>query len=223
MCSSDLKGRNGKSFFSPSGCGLYISMLLRPRFDAREALFLTAAASVAGARAADEARRFFDDGAPLPETETKIKWVNDLYLDGKKICGILTEGCVDVESKGLSYAVVGAGFNVYPPTEGFPDAIKGIAGTIFPRKPDKPIRSLLAARFISSMTEYYLSLPDRSFMESYKSKSCVTGRKIAFSRDGRSFAATAIAIDDECRLAVKTEDGKETLLDCGEISITEIK
>lgn len=217
------KGRNGKSFFSPSGCGLYISMLLRPRFDAREALFLTAAASVAGARAADEARRFFDDGAPLPETETKIKWVNDLYLDGKKICGILTEGCVDVESKGLSYAVVGAGFNVYPPTEGFPDAIKGIAGTIFPRKPDKPIRSLLAARFISSMTEYYLSLPDRSFMESYKSKSCVTGRKIAFSRDGRSFAATAIAIDDECRLAVKTEDGKETLLDCGEISITEIK
>lgn len=216
------KGRNGKSFFSPSDCGLYISLLLRPRFNAREALFLTAAASVAGARAVDDARRFFDDNAPRLEPKTQIKWVNDLFLNGKKICGILTEGCVDMESNGLSYAVVGAGFNVFPPPHGFPEQLKSIAGAIYPSKPDKAVKSLFAARFVRYMTEFYLSLPEHSFMEEYKRKSCVVGKNITFLRAGETLRGTAIEIDDDCRLTVAADDGRIMRLDCGEISISEI-
>lgn len=81
-----------------------------------------------------------------------------------------------MESNGLSYAVVGAGFNVFPPPHGFPEQLKSIAGAIYPSKPDKAVKSLLAARFVRYMTEFYLSLPEHSFMEEYKRKSCVVGK-----------------------------------------------
>lgn len=216
------KGRNGRSFFSPSDSGLYISMLFRPRFCAREALYLTAAASVAGAKAVDDARRFFDDGAPPPSPATQIKWVNDLFLKNKKICGILTEGCVDIESNSLSYAVVGAGFNIYPPPNDFPEEIKNIAGAIFDSKPDMAIKSRLAARFVGYMTEFYLYMPNRSFMTDYKLKSYVLGKKITFSRAGETLSGTALDIDDECRLSVATNEGLIVTLNSGEISISKI-
>ena len=111
------KGRTGKSFYSPEGSGVYLSILLRPDFKPEDALFLTTIAAVATAKAIES----------VSDKEAKIKWVNDVYLDNKKVCGILTESALSSDMEKLDYAVVGIGINLCPPEGGFPDDIKNIA------------------------------------------------------------------------------------------------
>ena len=108
------RGRGGHSFYSPPG-GLYMSILLRPEIGARQAVGLTAMAAVAAARAAERLC-----GVPIT-----IKWVNDLWKNGKKVCGILTEAALDLESGMLDYAVLGLGFNVAAPADGWPEDLRG--------------------------------------------------------------------------------------------------
>ena len=115
------RGRLGRSFHSPVGTGLYMSILLRPTFSAERALFITTAAAVAVCRAIEQ------------ETGLKpqIKWVNDIYLHEKKICGILTESSINFETKGLKWAVLGIGLNLSEPEGGFPEEIRSVAGALF--------------------------------------------------------------------------------------------
>ena len=110
------RGRGGHSFYSPPG-GLYMSILLRPEIGARQAVGLTAMAAVAAARAAQRLC-----GVPIT-----IKWVNDLWKNGKKVCGILTEAALDLESGMLDYAVLGLGFNVAAPADGWPEDLRDVA------------------------------------------------------------------------------------------------
>ena len=107
------RGRTGKQFYSPKGTGIYISILLRPDIPAEESLFLTTSAAVATARAIED----------VSDKRALIKWVNDIYLEDKKACGILTEGAFNVETGKLDYAIVGIGINVCIPDGGFPDNI----------------------------------------------------------------------------------------------------
>ena len=97
------RGRRDRSFFSPADTGLYLSILLRPKLAPQEALYLTTCAAAAVALALEE----FD-------LRPQIKWVNDLFLEGKKVCGILTEGAIDPETMGLRYAILGIGVNLFP-------------------------------------------------------------------------------------------------------------
>ncbi|MFR1266371.1 MAG: biotin--[acetyl-CoA-carboxylase] ligase [Gemmiger formicilis] len=114
------RGRGGHSFYSPPG-GLYMSILLRPEIGARQAVGLTAMAAVAAARAAERLC-----GVPIT-----IKWVNDLWKNGKKVCGILTEAVLDLESGMLDYAVLGLGFNVAAPADGWPEDLRDVAGALY--------------------------------------------------------------------------------------------
>ena len=114
------RGRGGHSFYSPPG-GLYMSILLRPEIGARQAVGLTAMAAVAAARAAERLC-----GVPIT-----IKWVNDLWKNGKKVCGILTEAALDLESGMLDYAVLGLGFNVAAPADGWPEDLRDVAGALY--------------------------------------------------------------------------------------------
>ncbi|MBR2766050.1 MAG: biotin--[Blautia sp.] len=119
---SEGRGRKGKSFYSPRDCGLYMSVILRPRTTLSRSLRITALSAVAVRRAV---RR-------ICGKELDIKWVNDLFLDGKKVCGILTEAAADMESGGLSYAVVGIGLNLFPSDEDLPEELSGVIGTVWP-------------------------------------------------------------------------------------------
>ena len=65
----------------------------------------------------------------------QIKWVNDVFCRGKKVCGILTEASLDLESGGLQYAIVGIGVNLYPPAGGFPEELADIMGSVYTEKP----------------------------------------------------------------------------------------
>lgn len=208
------KGRMGRSFYSPPGSGIYVSLLLRPKLKAAEALCITTAAAVAVSRAIED----------VTGRKTAIKWVNDVYCDGKKVCGILTEASIDFETGGLSYAVAGIGINIGIPEQGFPNELKDIAAAIYGAEPySAEIRSKLVACVLDNFFELYKQLHTKEYMDEYRARSLVIGKEIyVISPDSRE-QALVLGIDDDARLIVKTADGDIRSLSSGEISIREKK
>lgn len=205
------RGRFGRKFHSPKGTGIYMSVLLRPQIHASQAFLITAATAVAVAEAIEAVSR----------KEAKIKWVNDIYCDYKKVCGILTEASFDFESGIIDYAVLGIGINVRTPKEGFSEEIKDIATGIFDDEDfvSADIRSNLIAEVLKRFWDYYTHIEDKSFLESYKSRSLLINKEINILSSKSSEKATVLEIDDECRLKVRMDDGSIRLLSSGEVSI----
>ena len=202
------RGRLGRSFFSPSDTGLYMSILLRPEMIARDAVKITTAAAVSVAEAVEK----------VSSLETKIKWVNDIYLNNKKICGILTEASFNMEMGGLEYAVLGIGVNAYEPENGFPDDIKNVAGAVFTKR-ENDIRNRLAGEILNSFSKYYAELNDNTFYDGYKSRLMWIGEKINLISAGKSTPATLLDVDKDCRIICEYENGEKGLISSGEISI----
>ena len=204
------RGRMGRSFFSPAGTGLYLSLLLRPvSWKPARAAQLTAAAAAAMCEAIRE----------VTGKEPGIKWVNDILLDGKKVCGILTEASFSMESGVLEYAVLGLGINVYPPEGGFPKELGEIAGAVLDA-PGEDVRSRLAGEFLNRFLSCYAHPEDRSFLDTYRRRSVAVGREVTVLSGGHERRAFAYAVDDDCRLLVRCDDGTEQALSYGEIRIT---
>lgn len=204
------RGRSGRSFFSPPG-GLYMSLLLRPDFGARQAVFLTVMAAVAAARACESVC-----GAPI-----RIKWVNDLWREERKVCGILTEASLDVESGLLGYAIVGPGFNLVPPSGGWPAELQGIAGSLFDHTPPPGARARLAAAFLNEFWSLYRSGRRRDFLSEYRARQALPGRLVEVCPGrGTPYLATVLGIDEECRLLIRPQDRPGTVaLSSGEVRI----
>ena len=202
------RGRYGRKFFSPSGTGLYMSILLRPKnYSASEAVKVTMIAAVALCEAIEE----------VSDEKAEIKWVNDVFINGKKICGILTEASYGLESGVLDYAVVGVGINVYRPEGGFTGEIEQIAGAIFDTTRDD-LKNHLSASFINNFMRYYLLQKDE-FVEEYRRRSFVVGKKVMVIMGDNKREALVKGVDKDCRLIVKYDDGEEECLSYGEISI----
>ena len=202
------RGRYGRQFFSPSGTGLYMSLLLRPKnYSASEAVKVTMIAAVALCEAIEE----------VSDEKAEIKWVNDVFINGKKICGILTEASYGLESGVLDYAVVGVGINVYRPEGGFPEEIEQTAGAIFDTTRDD-LKNHLSASFINNFMRYYL-LQNDEFVEEYRRRSFVVGKKVRVIMGDNKREALVKGVDDDCRLIVEYDDGKTECLSYGEISI----
>lgn len=203
------RGRYGRTFFSPAGTGVYLSLLLRPAaYSPRQATCLTAAAAAAMCQAIET----------VTGQTPGIKWVNDIFLHGKKVCGILSEAAVGVETGALDYMVLGAGVNIYPPGEGFPEALRPIAGAILEScRPEAKNR--LAAEFLSRFWAFYTHPEDKAYLEYYRARSLAIGREITVLQAGQSVGAYAYGIDDDCRLQVRLENGETDALSYGEISI----
>lgn len=203
------RGRTGKQFYSPKGTGIYISILLRPDIPAEESLFLTTSAAVATARAIED----------VSDKRALIKWVNDIYLEDKKNCGILTEGAFNVETGKLDYAIVGIGINVCIPDGGFPDNIKDIATAIFDKQTDSiNKRSILIANLLDYFMEYYKDFKSKSYVKEYIERSMIIGKTITVIEGSKTSVAKAIDIDKNCRLKVQFEDGTTKWLSSGEVS-----
>ena len=207
------RGRLGRTFASPAGSGVYLSVFLTPRLSAQQAVRITTAAAVAACRAIEACT-----AGESPERQPRIKWVNDILVDGKKTCGILTEASIDLESGSMDWAIMGIGFNVYEPEGGFPEELKTIAGPIaLTRRRD--LRSRIAAAFLESFREVYTDVESGSFAEEYKARSFLIGKPVYVIRNGEARPATACDIDDECRLLVRYEDGSSEALSSGEVSV----
>lgn len=184
------RGRRGRSFYSPEEAGLYLSVILKPRGSLKESLLLTAEAAVAVYKAV-----LRTTGISLG-----IKWVNDLYYNEKKVCGILTEAVTDFESGDIDFAVVGIGLNLYEAEGGYPSEIRNVAGACM--------------RTGKRQQDWIVTvLPLRSSMPFWKrQESCVYLLNISsriLSREGRSRSWTGrISVRRRHWRSVRTEGSK---------------
>lgn len=201
------RGRMGRSFYSPNGTGVYFSLLLYPDFSAEKSLFLTVMAAVSVAETVMKYNK----------NDVKIKWVNDIYIDGKKVCGILTEGAINSD-KYLDYAVVGIGINVVAPEKGFPEDISDIATAIFPGNTEENIKEKIVAEVVNSFFKMYNDV-DTDFVKRYKEYSYLTGKEINIISGVNTRPATVIGITDDCHLLVKNEEGELEEISSGDVSV----
>lgn len=200
------RGRMNRVFFSPKGTGLYGSILLRPTVPLPPAA-LTCLSAVAVSETIDRFR--------IPN---QIKWVNDVYVNGKKAVGILTEGAFAPDGT-YQYAVVGIGVNLFEPVGGFPDSVKDIAGSVFGSVQDDALRKSFVRYLLSRIKYYYELLPETPFLPLYRERQSVYGRSILFSDPDGIKRGTAIGIDDAFRLLVRTADGAVHAVERGEVSV----
>lgn len=207
-CQSAGRGRIGRSFYSPSDTGVYLSILLRPKLKAEEAVRITTAAAVAACRAIESCT------AESPA----IKWVNDVFVRGRKVCGILTEGAVNLETGGMDWAVCGIGLNVYEPEGGFPEELASIAGAICPERMNDG-RCKLAASFLEHFLYLYDNLDKPAFASEYRRRCFLLGKPIRVLKPAGDVDAVAVDVDDACALVVRYADGSLETLSSGEVSV----
>lgn len=201
------RGRMGRTFVSPENSGIYMSLLLHPKIDFEDYTLITTAAAVSVAKAVD---RF----SLVP---TKIKWVNDIFLNGKKVCGILTEG--GFKSSNEAYAILGIGINLYEPKNGFEDEIRQIAGGIFEKACNEQTKAQIVADVINNFYEFYENLPNKQFLKEYREKDMLFGKKIEYVKNSKIYEAVASGITDNLKLKVIDNLGNEIFLSTGEVTI----
>lgn len=195
------RGRMGRSFFSPAETGLYMTLTLGRAGKLRDPAMLTiaTASAVAGAIEAQTGER------------TAIKWVNDIYMTERKVCGILCEAVTD----GTGDPVVLAGIGINIATEVFPEEIRDKAGAL----PQVVDRAALAAEITDRVLAIWETPEETDFLEFYRSRSFVPGNRVTFQRDGREQEALALAVDESGALLIRHDDGREEALRSGEVSV----
>lgn len=202
------RGRLGRQFFSPDASGLYMSILLRPRLAAADALSITTLAAVAVAEAIEAQIR----------RNVQIKWVNDIYLDAKKVCGILAEGQAGTEGS-LAYAVLGIGINLTEPQEGFPDLLRDIAGSVC-KQGESCDREKLMWDILQNFSKGYACLADKPHYDGYASRSMLQEKTVTVFVGGEPrCTAEVLGITSDFGLRVRMQDGSETVLQSGEVSV----
>lgn len=210
-CQTAGRGRLGRSFLSPSGSGVYISILLHPTISLERINMITVGAAVALCEAITETAGF----------EPDIKWVNDVLKNGKKLCGILTEASMEAETGQLSYAIVGVGINVRTPEGGLPEEIREIAGCLEDFAPHPVRRNALTASFFNHMESCYELIASgntEALMDQYRSFIHFLGEPITVIRSGVKEPATAVAINSSGHLIIE-QNGQQSTMLAGEISI----
>lgn len=208
-------GRFDRPFFSPAGTGIYMSLLLKPDMLPTDVPLITTCAAVAISAALDEAIG----------CSSKIKWINDIFINNKKVCGILTEASFNAADAPPEYVILGVGVNVFEPEGGFPKELAGIAASaILSHGSDDHtyrnfIRGKIIAGFLKNLMRYYPNLEKREFLEEYRMRSLVLGKEIRIMDNACGTAAKAVAIDDNCNLIAELHDKSIRTLNSGEISI----
>ncbi len=202
------KGRLGRSFYSPKGSGLYLSMLLRPTGSVSDNLILTAQAAAAVYRAVKD----------VTGIRLGIKWVNDLYYQNRKVTGILSEGQTSMESGRFEYVIVGIGINLYEPEDGFPEEIRDRAGSILGKKTseNQVDRNRIAAAVIR---EFYQLASGNTLAPEYIEENIVPGNEIFVINGDKRRKARALRILPDGCLEIEEEDHSVTALVYGEVSV----
>jgi len=205
------RGRAGRSFQSPRGCGLYVSALLRPNLSPAQVMDFTAWTAVAvcdGIEAACGVR-------------PRIKWTNDLVLNGKKLAGILTELGLESETHALQYLVTGIGINVNHRAEDFGEDIRDIATSLALELGHPVRRAELAACVIRALDKMYAGFPrnKQEYLDKYRADCLTTGQRVQVITPVSREEAFAVEIDDEFRLVVEYPDGTRKALSTGEVSV----
>ncbi len=199
------KGRKGRSFFSPAETGIYMSILLIPEISPNLCTLITPLCAVAVTEAIEN----------ITGIKADIKWVNDIFVKGRKVAGILTEG--SFSEKRVEYIIVGIGINLSRPTGGFPEELTGIAGALTEKSAD--IKNQLIAETVNRLMYHLSKIESRDFLEVYKRRLFFLGQEITVISPQEEYRAIATDIDSMCRLKVQKENGETITLNSGEISV----
>jgi len=205
------RGRMGRPFVSESGKGLFLSLLLRPDGEAaKNVTTLTSLVAVCVCEAI----------AAVAGVEPSIKWVNDILVGDRKLCGILLEMSMVAELGQVDYVVVGVGINVHYQASDFPVELRERVTSLAMLTDEPMSRARLAAELIDRLAEMYASLADPSdYVARYRARSATAGREILILRGGESRPAFAEGIAEDCGLQIRYPDGTEEVLYYGETSI----
>lgn len=212
------RGRCGRSFYSPAQTGLYMTLLVPLDIPITSQVTMTTRVAVAVSKGIDS----------FCNVKTGIKWVNDIYLDSRKICGILCEAVNDYEKGILRYALIGVGVNLT--TRNFPTELQDRAGSVMTADSElcgmisMEKRTLLATELSELILEYIKEGTESDFLAQYRERSIILGRDIIFTEDGIKIAAKAVDIDSLGGLVVEYTDPQSSevirrTLSSGEISV----
>lgn len=201
-CQSGGRGRQGRSFYSPRGAGVYMSVVTGAAGGG--VLSMTTMAAVAVVRAIEA----------LTDKKPRIKWVNDVYLDGKKICGILAEAVLRPGSNSLQAVVTGIGVNLW-----LTELPEELAETVTALNTPDLSRNQLIARITKEFLALTADLTDHSYLKEYREHSLILGKEINCHINGEIRRATAVDIDEAGGLVIRHPDGSTETLRSGEVTI----
>jgi len=207
------KGRMGRSFVSPAGTGVYMSVIIRPDISVESVGLITSAAAVAAAEAVEK----------VCGQKIMIKWVNDLYLNDKKICGILTEASMGLEMKALDYAVIGIGINVRSVRGMFDEELSSRASSIEDETGVRPDRNVLCAEILNRLEFWLSSIERRDFLHEYRRREYLTGKLITANVGNSSVVGSAVGIDNNANLMIELPGGEIKHLNSGEANLCRVK
>lgn len=206
------RGRRGRTFESPVG-GIYFSFLLKPRNSSDENLLVTSAISVALTRAIKK----------VCDKETQIKWVNDIYLSTKKVCGILTEGIIDMEAGAIATMVVGMGINFSTPMKDFADDLQDIVISLYDgedKVPSSVSQTKLVCAVIREFNLIWNHIEDLSFLDEYRKRSNVIGKMVDLYRNNEKQSGYVEDINDKAHLIVRMDKtGEKIEIGTGEVTL----
>lgn len=196
------RGRLGRTFYSPKDTGLYMSLMFRQNDIPENIVCMTTATAVCVCDAINK----------LCNLNPRIKWVNDIYIENKKVCGILCEAVTNPVTSEIDAIIIGVGVNIS--TCDFPDELSDIATSL-----NKDIdKSALCALISDNIITMHKDIANRAFIEKYKAYSLVLNKEITYTQNGITKTATAVDIDSNGGLVIKTAEGFDTL-STGEITV----
>jgi BirA family biotin operon repressor/biotin-[acetyl-CoA-carboxylase] ligase len=219
------RGRLGRTFVSPEKTGIYISVIYAPKGGITNPARLTACAAVAICRAIKNVICKLPEGTSI---EPQIKWINDIFVNGKKVCGVLAEGVANFESGMIEAAVVGMGINIKKNTTAFEGQLADVVGTLEDATSAKISRLEIAAEIAGQVLKIFeedasSEAAHKAIIKEYKEASFLIGRELTvyplIGDEKSSYKATATDIDDNAGLIVTLEDGSKRTLSSGEVSL----
>ncbi|KUJ91646.1 MAG: biotin/acetyl-CoA-carboxylase ligase [Thermoanaerobacter thermocopriae] len=202
------RGRLGRSWISQKGCGIWMSIILKPNIQPQEALNLTHVAAISVVKAIEE----------VFHVESKIKWPNDIILNNKKVCGILTEMSSEIDK--INYVIIGIGVNVN--CDNFPEELKGKATSLYLETNSKVDRKKLTASILNNLEFYYNAYLQKGFEYIRPiciEKSITIGRQIKVIANEGEIEGKAVTIDNNGSLVVETKEGKRLSIISGDVSV----
>ena len=177
-----------------------MSLLLRPTYTPEECTLLTTMAAVSCAKAVEK----------VAGVKPQIKWVNDIYLDGKKVGGILTQAHLSKSCREVEWAVVGIGINLSEPEGGFPDELRNIATAL--GENDGNIKNRLIGEIVNEFAAYYKSLIRKDFIKEYSQRLLGLNEEITVKQGESEYRGTVTGIDEMCHLKIRLPDGSESFI-----------
>lgn len=201
------RGRLGRAFYSPAETGVYFSLVLKDLDSKKDATLITTVAAVAVCKAIEK----------LTPLKPQIKWVNDIFLEGYKVGGILTEGIISLETQSIQSIVLGIGMNIVENPD-LPETLQDLVGALFKEKGEIS-RNHLIAEIINQFYILYKNMDDKQYLDEYRKRCFILGKKVSFLDQKQLLEGLASGIDDTGALQIQLPDGSQRNLSYGEVSI----